>query len=142
MSDKERDTAVDQIAKDMAAIKRWWPAIAALFAIIWGAIVIASNATSTWDTKVAKKEDIIPLISKIEVLNESVKILSLEIRGFRTYKTQDSIDKVVLNQRLTDNTKIIETLQLKVRKLSELSYVIERYDKNGQLILSSKINHN
>lgn len=133
MSDKERDTAVDQIAKDMAAIKRWWPAVAALFAIIWGIIIVVSSATSTYDNKVAKKEDILPLIIKVDALNENVKILSFEIRGFRLYKSQDSVDKVILNEKLTQNTKVIQGLQLKVKKLTEVTFVSERRGKNGTI---------
>jgi hypothetical protein len=122
MSEHEKESTLLQVASDLAAIKRWWPVLAAIGTIVM--LVIA--VTQTYDNKVAKKEDIKALYDQNLSLSKQISNLSLQVK-------RDSIDKVLLKAEADSsrvNIAIIEKLCGNIKKalfLGEHFY----YDAQG-----------
>lgn len=142
-----QEDQIKAIAKEV--IKSLWPIILGACALIG----LAITATSIYDNKVAKKEDVVVLEGKIQTLSNQVADLSVR---FNAYKTDDADVKLRikaasdslpikfshLQQSIEDkiNTRLITTdnrLTVLEKRLSiriENGYN-EKRDANGKVYL-------
>lgn len=110
MSEQER---LSQIGKDVGFIKRWWPVATVIVTLLYGVIVTVHNATSTYDNKIAKKEDIIALSKQVADLSIQVSHLS---DGFKVNHIKDSVAVSELGDDLEKHKKFINTQLVKIEK--------------------------
>jgi hypothetical protein len=121
MGEQER---LSQIGKDVDFIKRWWPVATFIGTALYFIITWSSNAQKTYDTKIAKKEDITLLSKQVANLSIQVSHLADDFKGYKTTYTKDSLERVVIksdlekhkkyvDNRLNDIAKRISALQLR-----------------------------
>jgi len=137
MSEQERAT-FDKLAKDIDFIRRWWPLVAVIGAVTWGIVTFSINATSIYDNKIAKKEDMDSLRKENRALRVEIQSMHQDLRSFlvdfTTYKKDDSIFKLSKNTADAERDKLISSIQRKCEKIA--SYYTQKYsyDKNGNVI--------
>lgn len=134
MSHEEKQT-VNKIADDVAAIKRWWPAIVAVCTLLGMAVTITISAVH-YDDRVVKKADIIAISKQITDISTSLKDLSF---SFKQYQILDTMDKTNIkkdyNAKIAVTNEAIGSLKKKYESLF-ISFVTER--KNGNKVFFDK----
>lgn len=109
-----------QIGKDVKAIKRWWPAVAVILTTGYFLITTAMNATNTYDTKVAKKEDIAEIKASQQKMKEELKLYLLTVVNAKFDTLNTKIDGLFdkLNARIEDQN-------------TQIRYIYQKCDKIG-----------
>lgn len=130
MSEEQKDETISEIAKGVKTIKFWWPVITVICVII--GIVI--NLTSTYDNKVAKKEDLKEISIQISQLNTQVIALSA---SFKAYKTEDSIDKIRIKSKADSIDRIVKVIQQACTVINKKVAFVYEIKKHGPQNLPS-----
>lgn len=130
MSEEQKDLAISEIAKGVKTIKFWWPVVMAMGAIIGVAITL----TSTYDNKIAKKEDLKEIFAQLHQINNQVGDLSVR---FKAYKTEDSIDKIKIKRKADSIGQVVKNIQQACTVISKKVAFVYEIKKHGPQNLPS-----
>lgn len=133
-----QDEKITNIEKEVNAIKRWWPVLAACVTILLAVITLTITATSAWDNKVAKKEDISALSDQLKKVSNQVSDISADFKEYKSRTSHeriiDSIDKEKIKKDLLDHIRLANNEYKDVlNRFTQMTYHEQYYfDKNGK----------
>lgn len=108
MSEDQKDQTISEIARGVKTIKNWWPVVAVIATLLG----IAINGTSTYDNKVAKKDDLKEITSQLVDLNN--KMTELYVK-FNDYKQDATLDRSRIRLK-------VDSLALVIKEIQQRSY--------------------
>lgn len=123
---------LDSVSRELAAIKRWWPIIASIFAIAGMLITLTINLTSTYDNKIAKKEDTDSIKRELRGMRSDMADIKNSLKDF---KNQHIVDMTNVDNRVTSVDGRTTTLEKRVDGIYR-GFIGELKDKNGNIITS------
>ncbi|ASU34428.1 hypothetical protein [Mucilaginibacter xinganensis] len=138
MSEQER---LSQIGRDVGFIKRWWPVATVAGAILYATVTTVHNATSTYDTKIAKKEDIAALSKQVSDLSIQVSHLADDFKGYKTTKVSDSVERVAIKKDLESHKRFVNgQLEKIAKRLASFRFYTEK--RIGDKLIVTPVSRN